>query len=346
MWTRGSARRCSPSTTTSRRSGRTPHRRSGSPCWLWRRSRPPPSTPRRTTSATSCRPNPPCRWRCALLSRRRSWAATTTASTASSSPSSPTGCGASAWRRPRRRVGSASRSRHGVEAEDDELARATDVLAHEAPRLVRGPALDRPQDGGVLLDVLLEQVRAARQREPGQPPREAPVQVGERQPEALVARGLLDGDVEEVVGLLPVAQRLVGRVGRPTPRREQAGDRAAEQPLRLSQAIELRVLDARRRQLGREPFELGAHLVALADLARGRVTDERAAVRAELDQAGRLELPQRLADRRPADSELVGERLLPQARARRDLAAQDASLQRRGELVDQRAAVFLGLKSA
>jgi hypothetical protein len=63
----------------------------------------------------------------------------------------------------------------------------------------------------------------------------------------------------------------------------------------------------------------------------------------QVDEARRLELPERLADRRPADAELGRERVLAEPGPRRDRPAEDALLQVGGELVDERSAVLLAL---
>ena len=101
------------------------------------------------------------------------------------------------------------------------------------------------------------------------------------------------------------------------------------------QALDLRLLDAQCRDLGGEPFELGPHRVRVADLTRCEPAHERAAIRAQLDEPARLQLAQRLADRRSADAELLGERLLPESRSRRQVAVEDARLQLRRQLVDE-----------
>ena len=56
---------------------------------------------------------------------------------------------------------------------------------------------------------------------------------------------------------------------------------------------------------------LGPDLVRVANLAGRGCTDERSSMRSDLDEPARLQLPQRLADRRPADAELLGQRRLP-----------------------------------
>src|SRR5207248_7339030 len=97
---------------------------------------------------------------------------------------------------------------------------------------------------------------------------------------------------------------------------------------------------------GGEPFKLGAHFVGVSDLTRGGPAHQRTTIRPQLDETARLELAQRFADRRPADTELLGERLLAQARAGDELTAQHPRLQRRCELVDERPPILGGLRHA
>src|SRR5215212_5360815 len=218
----------------------------------------------------------------------------------------------------------------------DQLARAPDVLHHPPPRLFGIAALDPGEDRGVLLDVLLQQPRVPAQRRPGQVAGEASVQVRDRRDQAPVRGRLEDRLVEEVVGLHPRAR--VRPVGPPASRDER-GDRPAEERLGLAEPAEVVVADVGRGELGREPFQLRADVVRLPDVSRGGAADDRAAMRQQLHDPGHLQLAQRLADGRPADPELLGEGFLPQARADGDRAAEDSSLDRSREPVDERRAV-------
>src|SRR5204862_2000062 len=150
--------------------------------------------------------------------------------------------------------------------------------------------------------------------------------------------GVEVGAVAEVLAASPLAVRLLGR--RPAVLAalplEQRLDGAPEEALRVVQAPQLVVADPRRRELGGESLELGAHLVRLADLPRRRPAHDRPAVRLELDDAARLQLAQRLADGCPRHAELARERLLAQALPRGELAGEDACVDRRGEAVDER----------
>ena len=109
------------------------------------------------------------------------------------------------------------------------------------------------------------------------------------------------------------------------------------------QLLELLLADLLRGELGREPLELRAHLVGAADLPGREAADERAAVRTELDEPARLQLAQRLPDRRPADAELLGESLLAQPGPGRKRAVEHARVQGGSELVDERPAFLDGL---
>ena len=164
--------------------------------------------------------------------------------------------------------------------------------------------------------------------------RKAPVQVGDRGGEAAVRGRVLDRLVEEVVRPHPRARVAPVRLCAPAAL-DQRRDRATEELLSLAQPPQVAVADQGRCELRREPFELGPHLVALSDVPGRRPAHDRAAIGKQLDDPGRLELAQRFADGRAADLELLGERLLPQARADGDRAAEDLALDRRGEPVDE-----------
>ncbi len=91
-----------------------------------------------------------------------------------------------------------------------------------------------------------------------------------------------------------------------------------------------------------QPFELDPHLVDAARLVRGDPRHHRAAMRHDLDEPLRLQLPQRLADERPADAGHLAEFALRQALAGPEAAQSDgvadalgdALAQRRGDLLD------------
>src|SRR5664279_6439389 len=127
------------------------------------------------------------------------------------------------------------------------------------------------------------------------------MQVPERGGEHLVPSGGLDHLMELVVRAAPFLD---------VPLRQAAlsvasaaadpAERLAKVSLRAVQPLELGLIDAQGCDLGREPFELGPDGVRVADLARCQPTHERAAIRTQLDEAARLELAQRLPDRRSA----------------------------------------------
>src|SRR5205085_6619065 len=96
-----------------------------------------------------------------------------------------------------------------------------------------------------------------------------------------------------------------------------------EELLGLLVLLELPGCDLRRGDAGDERLELGPHHERLAHvLARERAHAD-AAVRLERDEAQRREPAQRLAHGRPADVVALGELLLTQDRARKELPGDD-----------------------
>ena len=85
--------------------------------------------------------------------------------------------------------------------------------------------------------------------------------------------------------------------------------------------------DARRGAGGRRGLEQRAHLVEVEQIGAVERAHDRAAVGLDLDQPLRLELQQRLADRRAAGAEALRERLRPQPLARLQLAFEDRVLE-------------------
>src|SRR5919197_6252021 len=217
----------------------------------------------------------------------------------------------------------------------DQLPCVTDVVDHASACLVRVPFLNRFEDSVVLFHVLLEQARAAAKRGPREPAREGTVEVLDDASQSLVPGRFLDHAVEEVVRTRPLAVRVLGAT-RGNAAGNELRDRTTEEALRRMQLLELGVVDPHRGKRGGEPFELGADLVGLPDLTRGRAAHDRATVRLHLDDPAGLELAQGLANGRPADTELGREALLPQARADGDLAAEHTRADRRGEVIDKR----------
>jgi hypothetical protein len=161
------------------------------------------------------------------------------------------------------------------------------------------------------------------------------MQMFELREQDVVAGRLLDHLVKLVVGASP-PDCLVAAAAASLARLDRSGQAFAELFLRFVQPVELVVADPCCGELGRKRLELRTHFVCLADLARRQSPDERAAMRLELDEPARLELPQRLADRCPADAELGGERALPEARAGGNVPVQHPPLEVGGELVDER----------
>ena len=221
-----------------------------------------------------------------------------------------------------------------LEPVGEQLARAQDVLLHQPARLHAVACGDRVEHGLVRRDVLPHQPRVALQRRPRQVAREAQVELLDGLLQAAVARRRVDHAVEEVVGRLP-ALAGVGGVGL----REERVRRLAEHPLRLPEPVELPVHDRLGGELGGEAFELRAHLVGLARLARRRPAHARAAVRDEGERAGSLEFAQRLPHRRAAHPELGRERVLAEPLVAHVLAREDARLDLDRQLVDERLGV-------
>ena len=112
--------------------------------------------------------------------------------------------------------------------------------------------------------------------------------------------------------------------------------RPMEAALGLLELGEVVVGHLRRRDLGREALELGAHHERLADLVEREHPHAYAAVRLERDEPERGEPPKRLAHGRSAHLELLGEVLLAERAAGRDLAGDDRLLERESDVVGLR----------
>jgi hypothetical protein len=112
----------------------------------------------------------------------------------------------------------------------------------------------------------------------------------------------------------------------------------AEQPLGGGQVGVVVVGETAGRALGGQALELGADEEDVAALVRLERPDQRPTVSQLLDQPDRLQLTQRLADRRAADAEPSGEVLLAQPGAERDAPGDDLDLQLVGEVVGTRRA--------
>ncbi len=183
----------------------------------------------------------------------------------------------------------------------------------------------------MLVHVLGEERRALAEHDTRQVAREAAVQVDERRHEDVVGRAHLGsaGGSDRWRG----ASVRSPRPGRHRPPSERTRIIRASVSLNSDWASwrpsSCDVLDPLGGELRSQPLELGAHLVRIPDLARRRPPHEGPAIGLQLDEAARLELPERLADRRSTDAELLGERLLPEPRPRDELAAHHARLQRR-----------------
>jgi hypothetical protein len=90
--------------------------------------------------------------------------------------------------------------------------------------------------------------------------------------------------------------------------------------------------------LGGEALELRPDEEDVAALVGLERLDQRPAMPELLDQADRLQLAQRLADRRAADTEACGQILLAQPRAERDAPCDDLDLQLMCQVVGPRRA--------
>ena len=93
----------------------------------------------------------------------------------------------------------------------------------------------------------------------------------------------------------------------------------------------------RRRDLGGQALELGAHHERLANLVPRQHAHPDAAVRLEGDEAERREPPQGLAHGCPRHVELLGQVLLAKHAPRRDLSGDDRLLERERDVVGLRA---------
>ncbi len=158
------------------------------------------------------------------------------------------------------------------------------------------------------------------------------MQVGDHQTQPVIARRRQDHLVEQVVGPLPV---VVLAAGARCPGRGEARGRALEQPLRLAQPVDVGGGGSARRQARRQPLQLGADHVGLADLLKRRPAHQGAAVAEQRHDATGLQLAQGLPDRRAADGELRGDRLLPQPRADRQRPGEDPVAKLPDDVVDE-----------
>ena len=110
-----------------------------------------------------------------------------------------------------------------------------------------------------------------------------------------------------------------------------------EAPLALLQLRERLRGQSLRGDLRHEPLELCAHEERLVQVVVRERAHAHAAVRLERDEAERREPAERLADGRARDAEPLGELLLPQHRAGRELAGDDRLLDQDGDVVGLRA---------
>src|SRR5581483_11006465 len=120
------------------------------------------------------------------------------------------------------------------------------------------------------------------------------VQVEQRCLQALVAGRCLDSLMEAVVRLRPGLELAARDRGPAPPTVDEIVERPAEELDRRAEPVELVVGDQAGGELGREPLQLGANDVRLANLADGRAPDDGAAIGSELDQPSGLELAERL----------------------------------------------------
>ena len=91
--------------------------------------------------------------------------------------------------------------------------------------------------------------------------------------------------------------------------------------------LDVLLADARRGQRGGARFQQRAQLVEVEQVVAVEAADDRAAVGLHVDQALRLELQERLADRRAGRAEALRERLRPQPLARLQVPFEDRLLE-------------------
>ena len=147
--------------------------------------------------------------------------------------------------------------------------------------------------------------------------------------EAVVARGLVD----HAVGPNGPDIWMLKAVSSSAPWRPY-GDAAAPSRSPPPARDRFRWWPARRRAPRHSSFELGAQVVGLAHLRARRDAHDRAAVGGHHHQPQRLQLAQRLADRRAADLEPLAQ-LPPQTRTGRQRPRDDRGLEAERDLVGE-----------
>ena len=174
---------------------------------------------------------------------------------------------------------------------------------------------------------------------PGRPhrrPREGPARALRDLLDVGQLRHPVDHVVEAVVRLHPLGRERRG--GRRPARVPGARGRAGRSAARPARARPGRPRSsARRRSPSRAPRARREGGTSPTSPAARSVRTRKPRFGLERDEPERLEPPQRLAQRRPADAVLGRERLLPEHRARRELAEDDRLLDRERDLVGLRA---------
>src|SRR4029079_13187660 len=100
------------------------------------------------------------------------------------------------------------------------------------------------------------------------------MEVGQRAPQPLVAGGVEHREVEDVICVCPVLDRVGHTVAAATSVLTQLVDRTAKEGGGLVEASELLLLDPLGGELGCEAFELGPHFVRLPDLPCVRLAND------------------------------------------------------------------------
>jgi hypothetical protein len=147
--------------------------------------------------------------------------------------------------------------------------------------------------------------------------------------------------VEAIVRAHPVAGEPRALALASAPVQQLVGQRR-EPLLGLAELVQPPRRHSRCRDPRHERLQLGPDHERLPKLVARDRPDANPFVRGQRDEPGRGEPAQRLADRRPADVEALGELLLAENRSRGQLAGDDRVLERQRDLVGLGAALRLG----
>lgn len=181
----------------------------------------------------------------------------------------------------------------------------------------------------VLLNVRSHQSRIPAEFIPGEVSGQRVVHPRDRRFQGAVMRGLQDDLVEAVVGVLPAftPPRRVLRLRSLSGGGEALIECGVKLLLSGAKSLNLIVCCLRRRKLSGKALEFRSHPIAFFNLSPRGSPDAGAAIRNHFCDPGRTQDSDRLPHRRSARSELVGNLVLPQPRAERELARGNPSTQ-------------------